>query len=258
MSKRLFLVWAAAFFCGAARGQVPGNTICGLSSLHGSYAFIHDGIVFESNTHMAEVGLARFDGKGRWGHEATLMSNGEVRRLKADGTYRVNADCTGSAELHGAQSQVFTLDFVILNGGSEVIQVATRTDRSVTWEMRRQDRDRCSNATIHGSYAIRLSGFDLKGNAMAGVGVATFDGKGTWSLKLTEVYRDGPILHIDNPKGTYSVKSDCTASASLAETAVGNANWALVIALTGEEVFGIATTPPRGAVLWVLKRQLPR
>jgi hypothetical protein len=124
--------------------------------------------------------------------------------------------------------------------------------------MRRQDRDRCSNATIHGSYAIRLSGFDLKGNAKTGVGVATFDGNGTWSLKLTEISRGGPILHIDNPKGTYSVKADCTASASLAGTDVGIANWAVVIAGSGEEVFQISTTPPRGAALWVLKRQFPR
>ena len=258
MSKQLFFAFAAAFLGEAASGQVPGNPACGLSSLTGTYAFIHDGIVFESNTHMAEVGVARFDGKGRWGHEATLMSNGEVRRLKADGTYRVNADCTGSAELHGAQSQVFTVDFVVLKGGSEVIQVATRTDRSVMWEMRKQGRDRCSNATIQGSYAIRLSGFDLKGDPKVGVGVGTFDGRGTWSLKLTEVGRGAPVRHIDNPKGTYSVSADCTASASLPGTAVGDANWSVVIAGGGEEVFGIATTPPRGAVLWVLERQFPR
>jgi hypothetical protein len=258
MTKRLFVVFAAAFFGEAASGQTQGNPPCGLSSLIGTYAFIHDGIVFESGTHMAEVGVARFDGKGGWGHEATLMSNGEIRLLKANGTYRVNADCTGSAELHGAQSQVFAFDFVLLKGGSEVIQVATRADRSVTWEMRKQERDRCSNATIQGSYAIRLSGFDVKGDPIVGVGVATFDGKGTWSLKSTEVGRDVPIRHIDNPKGTYSVNANCTASASLAGTAVGDANWAAVIAGSGEEVFGIATTPPRGAVLWVLERQFPR
>jgi hypothetical protein len=153
---------------------------------------------------------------------------------------------------------VFTFDFVILNGGSEVIQIATRTDRSVTWEMKRQDLDRCSNATIRGAYAVLQSGFDLKGNLKGGVGVATFDGKGMWSLKLTEVNRSGPVLHIDNPKGTYSVNADCTASASLAGTPVGNANWALVIVRSGEEIFEIATTPPRGAVIWVLKRQFPR
>jgi hypothetical protein len=153
---------------------------------------------------------------------------------------------------------VFTFDFVALNGGSEVIQVATRNDRSVTWEMKRQGLDRCSNATILGPYAILRAGFDLKGNLTAGVGVATFDGKGAWSQKLTEVKQGSPVLHINNPKGTYSVNADCTASASVVGTPFGTANFALVIVRGGEEVFWIATTPPRGAITWVLKRQFPR
>jgi hypothetical protein len=104
-----------------------------------------------------------------------LMRNGEVRHISTrDGNYTVNPDCTGSAERRG--SQLFTFDLVILNGGSEVMQIATKTDRSVTWEMKRQDLDRYSNATIQGPYAVLQAGFDLKGNPKAGVGVATFDG----------------------------------------------------------------------------------
>jgi hypothetical protein len=217
---------------------------------------MHDGIVFEAQTHMAEVGIARYDGKGHWSHEATLMRNGEVQRVKADGTYTVNPDCTGSAELRG--SQVFTLDFVIIDGGREIIQVATRSDRSVTWEMRKQEVDRCSNATLQGAYAILQSGVDPQGNAKAGAGLATFDGKGTWSLKMTEVYRDRPVVHINNPKGTYAINADCTATVSLAGTVFGTANWAAVIAGTGEALFEIATTPARGAVLWSIKRQFPK
>lgn len=257
MSKRLFLVMAAVFFIRGAKAQAPGNGSCTLSTLTGAYGFIHDGIVFGSDTHMAEVGVARFDGKGHWGHDATLMNNGEVQHVRSrEGTYTINRDCTGSAELRG--NQVYTFDFVALNGGSEVMQIATRTDRSVTWKMKRQDLDRCSNPTILGSHAILQAGFDLKGNVKAGVGVATFDGKGTWTLKLTEVNQGGPVLHINNPKGTYSVNADCTATASLAGTPVGTASWALVIVRSREEIFEIATTPPRGAVTWVLKRQFLR
>ena len=111
---------------------------------------------------------------------------------------------------------------------------------------------------MRGAYAVLQSGFDLKGNLQSGVGVATFDGKGIWSLKLTEVNQGGPVLHIDNSKGTYSVDADCTASASLAGTPLGDVNWALVVVRRGEEIFEIATTPPRGAVLWMLKRQFRR
>ena len=257
MSKRVFLVMAAVFFIRAAQAQSTGNGSCAVSTLTGAYGFVHDGMDFGSGTHMAEVGVATFDGKGHWGHDAMLMNNGEVQHVRSrEGTYTINPDCTGSAELRG--NQVYTFDFVALNGGATVIQIATRTDRSVTWEMKRQDLDRCSDTTILGSYAILQAGFHLKGNVKAGVGVATFDGEGTWALKLTEVNQGSPVLRINNPKGTYSVNADCTASASLAGTVVGNANWALVIANGGEEVFEIATTPPRGAVTWVLKRQFPR
>jgi hypothetical protein len=257
MSKRLFLVMATVLFIQGAKAQAPRNGSCTLSTLTGAYGFIHDGIVLGSDTHMAEVGVARFDGKGHWRHDATLMNNGEVQHISTrDGTYTVNPDCTGSAELRG--SQVFTFDFVILNGGTELMQIATRTDRSVTWGMKRQELDRCSNATIQGSYAALQTGFDLKGNPRAGVGVVTFDGKGAWTLKQTEVYLGGPVLHINNPKGTYSVNTDCTASASLAGTPFGDVNWALAIVRSGEEIFEIRTTPPRGAVTWMLKRQFPR
>ena len=257
MSKRLFLVISAVFIIRGAKAQGPGNGSCAASTLTGAYGFVHDGMDFGSGTHMAEVGVARFDGKGHWGHDATLMNNGEVQHVRSrEGTYTINRDCTGSAELRG--NQVYTFDFVALNRGGEVMQIATRTDRSVTWEMKRQDLDRCSNSTILGSYAILQAGFDLKGNPRAGVGVVTFDGKGAWTLKQTEVYLGGPVLHINNPKGTYSVNTDCTASASLAGTPFGDVNWALAIVRSGEEIFEIRTTPPRGAVTWVLKRQLPR
>src|SRR5215831_13419894 len=104
MSKRLLLVTAAAFFFRAAQAQTTGKGPCTASTLSGAYGFVHDGTVFGSDTHLAEVGVARFDGKGHWGHDATLMNNGEVQRIRThDGTYAVNPDCTGSGELRGSQ-----------------------------------------------------------------------------------------------------------------------------------------------------------
>jgi hypothetical protein len=104
MAKRLFLVMTAVLFIRTAKAQGPGNGSCTPSTLAGAYGFIHDGIVFGSDTHLAEVGVARFDGNGHWGHDATLMRNGEVQHVSTrDGTYTVNPDCTGSAELRGSQ-----------------------------------------------------------------------------------------------------------------------------------------------------------
>ena len=188
----------------------------------------------------------------------TLVSQGRgLRHVSTrDGTYAVKPDCTGVSELRG--SETFTFEFVILDGGKELMQIATRTDRVVTWEVKKQNLGVCANAILNGSYAVLQNGFDLTGNARGGLGVVTFDGNGQWSLVLTEVKKDGPIQHITNPSGTYAVNADCSGSASLANTPFGVANWAFVIVDDAKEIFQIATTPLRGTVLWVLKKQFSR
>ena len=81
--------------------------------------------------------------------------------------------------------------------------------------------------------------------------------KGT-ILTLTEARKDVPIQRTKNPNGSYTVNADCRGSASLEKTPLGTANWEFVIVGGGNEVLQIATTPPREAVLWVLKKQFSR
>jgi hypothetical protein len=231
---------------------------CTNAILNGRYGVLHDGVVFGEAGHLAEVGVVTFDGKGRWALEATLVRQGSgLGHTSAhDATYTVNRDCTGSAELH--RSETFTFDFVVLDGGERLLQIATRPDRVVTWEVRRQNLAGCTNATLSGSYGVLQAGFDTAGNARGGVGLITFDGKGTWSLTLTEAGKGVPIRHIRNPNGSYTVHADCRGTASLEKTPLGTAHWEFVIVGDGTEVLQIATTPPRGAVTWVLEKQLPR
>ncbi len=100
-----------------------------------------------------------------------------------------------------AGSKTFTFDFVVLDGGQELLQIATRPDRVVTWEVRKQNLVKCTNATLNGSYGVLQTGFDVAGNAVGGVGLITFDGKGTWSLALTEARKDAPIQRSNNSNG---------------------------------------------------------
>jgi len=116
----------------------------------------------------------------------------------------------------------------------------------------------CTNAGLEGSYGLLQTGFDVAGNARNGVGIVTFDGKGTWSLVVTEVKNEGGIQQITNPNGTYTVNADCRGSASLEKTPIGTANWEFVIVDDGKEVLQIVTTPPRGAITWLLKKQFSR
>src|SRR5262245_19719341 len=116
----------------------------------------------------------------------------------------------------------------------------------------------CTIAVLEGSYGLLQTGYDVAGNARNGVGVVTFDGKGKWSLAVTEVKKDGEIQRITNPNGTYTVNVDCRGSAALEKTPFGTANWEFVIVDDGKEVLQIVTTPPRGAITWLLKKQFAR
>ena len=253
-----FVLVSMLLFGAVANAQTTNRLECTNAILSGSYGVLHDGVVFSAAGHLAEVAVAVFDGKGNWTLDATLVrQDSDVRHSSVrDATYTVNPDCTGSAELHG--SETFTFDFVVVGGGQELFQLATRPDRVVTWEVRKQNLVKCTNASLNGSYGVVQTGFDLEGNAKGGVGLITFDGKGAWSLTMTEANKDVPIRRIANPNGTYSVSGDCRGSASLQKTPFGTANWEFVIVGDGSELLQIATTPARGALLWVLKKQLSR
>src|SRR5215467_7433194 len=123
---------------------------------------------------------------------------------------------------------------------------------------------RCTNAVLKGSYGLLVTGFDAAGNARNSVGVVTFDGKGGWSLGVTEVHKEGEAQHITNSNGTYSVNPDCRGSASLETKAMGVAKWEFVIVDDGKEILQIRTgatpetTAPHGTTTWLLKKQFSR
>lgn len=237
-----------------ASARTPDRPQCTAAILNGSYGLLHDGVVFGEAGHLAEVAVARFDGKGHWTLDATLVrqDSGLGHPIARDATYTVNPDCTGSAELHG--SETFTFDFVVLNGGQELLQIATRPDQVVTWEVRKQNLPTCTNATLNGSYGFRLNGTIFARGLLAGVGVITFDGKGQLSLRGTVVFQDTGLSHPDFT-GSYTVNPDCTGSSN--DLGGGGGTFAFVIVDGGNRILQIATRPDR-AVTYVLEKQFPR
>ena len=232
----LFVFASMLLLSAVANAQTTDRPECTNAILNGSYGVLHDGVDFGEAGHLAEVAVVTFDGEGHWTLDATIVRQGSGldRHQRSNATYKVNPDCTGSAELHG--SATFTFDFVVLDGGQGLWQIATRPGQVVTWEVRRQNLTKCTNATLTGSYAVLQTGFDVAGNPIGGVGLVTFDGKGAWSLALTEARKDVPIQRVKNPNGSYAVNADCRGSASLEKTPLGTANWAFVIVGDGSEI----------------------
>jgi hypothetical protein len=94
---------------------------CSNSSLHGTFGYTSTGTIVappEIAGPVAEVGSQNFDGAGGTTATATISSNGSSQALTILGTYQVNPDCTGTAELQVSPFDITVhVLFVIVDGG---------------------------------------------------------------------------------------------------------------------------------------------
>jgi hypothetical protein len=75
---------------------------------------------------------------------------------------------------------------------------------------------KCSEATLHGTYLFAYNGFAKKGNEQIPFAVAgydVFDGNGNVN-SVSSFNVNGKITRKEHTSGTYSVKADCTSTAS--------------------------------------------
>src|SRR5712692_1412441 len=107
--------------------QAQRNGGCSEATLNGSYGLLLNGTIFGRGL-LGGAGVLTFDGEGNDTYAATLVTEDMgVQHVTSVGNYQVNPDCAGS-RVNGAA----TFDFVIVDGGKEVLQIATRADRVVT------------------------------------------------------------------------------------------------------------------------------
>jgi hypothetical protein len=148
MKRTSMLLVVLANMCAvafASRATAADDRACSNATLQGNYGFRQQGTVFTTGL-QGGVGVAIFDGNGKAFLSGTFVNqtNG-VNRTTGTATYIVNADCTGSTVADNNPSN--TQDFVILDSGNEIFEVATRTDRGVATVFKRQfpchdDRER--------------------------------------------------------------------------------------------------------------------
>jgi hypothetical protein len=111
---------------GVARAQSNDNDGCTNATLKGDYAFT----VTKFTLPRVVVGIKTFDGKGQFTQEDyigdSLRTTGQTAFAMGEtGTYTVNPDCTGSAEIHlnvpgvppGTSHGVIKIVSVISGGG---------------------------------------------------------------------------------------------------------------------------------------------
>jgi hypothetical protein len=124
-----------SMFAGFALAQEPANKVkeCSLTTLQGSFGYTSTGTLLDSFVPapyagpFAEVGRQTFDGKGNTNATATISSNGNIQQQATiQGTYTVNANCTGSMTLYIVQFQTTVhADFVVDQDGAEIRAIGT-------------------------------------------------------------------------------------------------------------------------------------
>src|ERR1044071_1081124 len=110
--------------------QAGEHEECSTASLRGSFGFTSEGTLNAlpppSAGPFGEIGRQAFDGQGGTDGSATLAANGNIRRVTWQGTYLVNADCTGSMTLFiSPLNATVNLDFVIDDDGAELRAIST-------------------------------------------------------------------------------------------------------------------------------------
>jgi hypothetical protein len=107
---------------------------CTNATITGRYGLTLNGKI-QSRGLAGAVGILTFEGDGSASYAATAVyEDTGLDRVTLKGTYKVNPNCTGSLLL-GASA---TFDFVIVGEGEEIFQIAARSDRVVTWTMKKQ------------------------------------------------------------------------------------------------------------------------
>ena len=79
--------------------------------------------------------------------------------------------------------------------------------------MQAEDRAKCSNATLRGSYGMHTTGSVIGVGDFAVVGRFVFDGKGSLTAHLF-IRLNGESTELTDVTGTYSVSPDCIVNDS--------------------------------------------
>jgi hypothetical protein len=214
----LTIALAAALASGSSRNAALAEGGCNNHSLSGAYGFAIEGQAFDATgqevAEFADAGRIVFDGRGNLTGTDTEGLNGLINKgLTFSGTYSVQGDCTGTANVHGGLT--VNLRFAVVEGGQEADTIAVDPGVVAAGQITKIQLERCSNATLRGAYAFAESGsaYGPGGEAgdVAAYGRIVFDGRGN-DTETSQASFNG-LQSADTQTGTYSINPDCTGSA---------------------------------------------
>jgi len=133
------LVTAIALLMLSAAAWAQDNDGCSVATLKGDYAFKVSGYIFNANGTITQIrdgiAMTHFDGAGNLTQVDYVLGNGVPQgpptafRTGEKGTYTVNMDCTGDAEIDFPPfpgGAVIKLVFVLSNHGHTIHSVVSQ------------------------------------------------------------------------------------------------------------------------------------
>lgn len=208
-----------------AQPQIGGGT-CNSSTLSGTYSLTLTGRDVSSSVVFVNaqlgIGSATFDGLSGVTFTLTNNSNkfaGVAQTLS--GTYSLQSNCIGVLNIATGDTASFNL--ASYDSGSSFLITGQDAVYSFTGSGTKLPAS-CSVSMLSGIYAFNGNGYSLGSSGIAGVnyisGLLTFDGTkavtGTWYVTTNGSSQSS------STSGSYTVTSNCTANATLTDSA-GNA-----------------------------------
>ena len=105
-----------------ARAESSDDAACSNRILRGDYGFAIEGVIIGFGP-LRGVAMTHFDGAGKLRQVDHVVVNGippAVDWNPGTGTYTVNVDCTGTAQINNAQGPQINLRFVVVREGKEI------------------------------------------------------------------------------------------------------------------------------------------
>jgi hypothetical protein len=228
------LIVLATFALSSAAGATCSN-----ASLSGTYGFLHDGTDSNGTPASAAVTQITFDSAtGTFTGEQTASHDGVIVTESVTGTYTIASNCIGTGIPAGGipfSIVVTSTGFLALHPFSEGFAV-------------KQGSLTCTNAAVMGSFGFETTGLFLAGAPATGwvafIGelklTLNHSGEGVISGNVAGSEGD-TTLALAPVTGTYSVNSDCTATATITPKGQSALNFSFVVVDCGKEMLAVET-----------------
>ncbi len=204
--------------------QTIGGGNCSAAMLNGQYSLTLGGRDFSTTGTNVQTyeggGIANFDGVSKVTFTGTVNTNlAQAKTFTYSGTYTVSSNCTGTLTLTQGSSATFTL--AVWGSGQQYNIIGSDGTYTYFGSGSGNQPAACGTSSLSGGYTYDATGPTLSGTAITSVadesGVFQFDGQGNVTASYTISSSQASAVQLTS-SGTYTVASNCTASATLKDS----------------------------------------